>query len=318
MNDALLRSRLIRLAHTKPEFRRSILALLKEAGCEKLPEGGMRDNCEKKVEEGKDNDKKEGDKKAAAVKVAIKPDTEAFIQWVFNTQDAKTPLEVEKYINNVLHIDTQPMKASDPNVVKGPRFKAGDQVEIRADKHGDATTKAVYDQFNGKVGTVASTDGMDVLVEFKAGAAPIRFPGAQSPRGVGIYKYTPAYTIEGSPMMEMVYLPDPAAKPSHDALAEVEVYVGGGKPTETRHGRYYTGSVVKGAMGQKGFYFSCFPQQRTRVDPASETGFLPRSFNPHTGKVLYIGLIVKRPTDWKRQQADIEAKIEAATAGVPA
>ena len=31
----------------------------KEAGCEKLPEGGMRDNCEKKVEEGKKDDDKE-------------------------------------------------------------------------------------------------------------------------------------------------------------------------------------------------------------------------------------------------------------------
>jgi len=31
----------------------------KEAGCEKLPEGGMRDNCEKKVEEGKKSDKSE-------------------------------------------------------------------------------------------------------------------------------------------------------------------------------------------------------------------------------------------------------------------
>jgi hypothetical protein len=48
-----LRSGLIRLAHSKPEFRPAILPLLKEAGCEKLPEGGMRDNCEKKVEEGK-------------------------------------------------------------------------------------------------------------------------------------------------------------------------------------------------------------------------------------------------------------------------
>jgi hypothetical protein len=37
--------------------RKAILELA--AGCEKLPEGGMRDNCEKKVEEGKKKDDKE-------------------------------------------------------------------------------------------------------------------------------------------------------------------------------------------------------------------------------------------------------------------
>lgn len=47
-----LRSSLIRLAHTNPDLRPHLLPLLKEAGCEKLPEGGMRDNCEKKQEEG--------------------------------------------------------------------------------------------------------------------------------------------------------------------------------------------------------------------------------------------------------------------------
>jgi hypothetical protein len=41
---------LIKLGTTNPELRPHIRQLL--AGCEKLPEGGMRDNCEKKVEEG--------------------------------------------------------------------------------------------------------------------------------------------------------------------------------------------------------------------------------------------------------------------------
>lgn len=85
-----LRSRLIRLAAANPGLRADILPLLqeqadpashdqnkpesyyglpprapkfatteREAGCEKLPEGGMRDNCEKKQEEGKENKGKE-------------------------------------------------------------------------------------------------------------------------------------------------------------------------------------------------------------------------------------------------------------------
>lgn len=53
-----LRTKLIRLAHQNPALRADLLPLLKEAGCEKLPEGGMRDNCEAKVEEGEKADKK--------------------------------------------------------------------------------------------------------------------------------------------------------------------------------------------------------------------------------------------------------------------
>jgi len=40
----------------------------KTAGCEKLPEGGMRENCEKKVEEGKE--KEASDFRAAVIKLA--------------------------------------------------------------------------------------------------------------------------------------------------------------------------------------------------------------------------------------------------------
>lgn len=45
---------LIRLASSLPKGsaeRKAILTGLKNAGCEKLPEGKMRDNCEKKKEE---------------------------------------------------------------------------------------------------------------------------------------------------------------------------------------------------------------------------------------------------------------------------
>lgn len=52
-----LREQLIRLAYENPEIRDEILPLLKQAGCEKLPDA-LREQCEKKVEEGKKNDKK--------------------------------------------------------------------------------------------------------------------------------------------------------------------------------------------------------------------------------------------------------------------
>lgn len=61
---------LIKLGTTNPELRPHIRHLL--AGCEKLPEGGMRDNCEaKKNEGGKDDDKKEAADKTAGRGTAI-------------------------------------------------------------------------------------------------------------------------------------------------------------------------------------------------------------------------------------------------------
>lgn len=66
MSDRHLRSSLIRLASEHPEFRKDLLPLIKSAGCEKLPEGGMRENCEKKKEEGA--------KKEAAGKLPVEAD----------------------------------------------------------------------------------------------------------------------------------------------------------------------------------------------------------------------------------------------------
>jgi len=54
---------LVQLGVTNPELRPHIRSIL--AGCEKLPEGGMRDNCEKKQEEG-DGKKEASRSKSAA------------------------------------------------------------------------------------------------------------------------------------------------------------------------------------------------------------------------------------------------------------
>jgi hypothetical protein len=50
--------RALGIKHTRTAIKAYISGSDKTAGCEKLPEGGMRDNCEKKVEEGKDKPEK--------------------------------------------------------------------------------------------------------------------------------------------------------------------------------------------------------------------------------------------------------------------
>ena len=100
-----LRKKLIRLAHDKPELRAKlkpqILALANPS------------------------------RVASFGKVAIKPETEDFIEWALNTQSPMSPNEIEAFVNRQLGIKTsQPVKKR-----PGPRFQRGDQVEIKKDKH---------------------------------------------------------------------------------------------------------------------------------------------------------------------------------------
>jgi hypothetical protein len=239
-------------------------------------------------------------------KVAIKPETEEFIQWALNTQSPMSPHEVEAFVNRQLGIKTSEKVKKRP----GPRFQRGDQVEIKKDKHKlKGADPAPYHLFNGKIGTVVEVDGDDALVAFKGEPAPVRFQKAQAARGVGIYSYKPPYEIKGSAKIEMIY--EAGGKASPDAIATVEVYLGKGRGSEKRSGQYYTGHVTFASVGDNGFYFKGYPQQRMRVDPASEAGYQARTFNPSVGRVLYLGVFGSRPSRWKDELEKLRAEAAA-------
>lgn len=226
-------------------------------------------------------------------KTAVAQETVEFAEWVLLTQK---PLK-EEQIRNFLDRLGMPIQ---PPITKrqGPRFQKGDMVQIKKDKHTDAATSAPYVEFNGKVGTVTEIDGEDALVEFKGQGAPVRFVGAQKARGVGIYKYTPAFVVTGSPAVEIIY--QAGGQANDEQKIVVEKYLSRGKPGEQRMGYYYTGHLFNARTNAKGeVYFQVFPQQRVEIDPSSEAGFMARSFNPSLGKVLYIGALRSRPTHWK-------------------
>ena len=72
--EAALREDIIRMAHSLPkgsDGRKRLLATLKEAGCEKLKVPALREQCEKKVEEGKKKDEKKDEKKDDGKKAAL-------------------------------------------------------------------------------------------------------------------------------------------------------------------------------------------------------------------------------------------------------
>lgn len=246
------------------------------------------------------------EKLAGQDKVAISEATEAFRRWAISTQAPMSPGEVESFVNRQLGKPTMAPVTKRP----GARFQKGDSVEIKKDKHKDARFDiGPYQLYNGKIGTVSDSDGMDVLVSFPGQTEPVRFPGGQSAKGVGIYAYKEMKEVVGSQKFEMVYLADPTSKATDEQIRVVEVYVSRGR-TEKRPTDYYTGFASFASTSKEGqFYFKAQPQQRMRIDPAAEAGYEFRTFNPTKGKVFYIGLFGKRPSNWEEQLEDFESKM---------
>lgn len=278
MSDTVLRQRLIRVASQLPvgsAERRQVLALL-------APD-------------------------TLRSKVAVNQKTQDFVEWVVNTDPVPmTEAEIVKFVKGTLRMEIKPPIQKR----EGPRFQAGDRVQVKKDKHKDEATSGPYIEFNGKIGTVVGVDGQDALVKMDSGPSePVRFIGALKPRGVGLFKYTPAFVMEGSVAVEMVYYMDAEADVKEEQAVVVEQYMGRARQGEKRSMNYYTGHLFNARLNQAGqVYFQMFPQQRVEVDPESEAGFLARSFNPSKGKVLYIGrLNTDRPSGWEKELEKMRA-----------
>jgi len=247
---------------------------------------------------------------AAVTKEAISKETEQFVGWCAN-QKPMTKMEVIRELKKAGVKEILPPREKR----KGPRFQTGDTVLISVSKHKDESTIEPYKENDGKVGTVVGTDTAGASVQFKSGQ-PVMFPDAQKTRGVGIYRYTPPFTMEGSKKLELVYISEKPAKP--DRLIIVEQYLGRGKNRKLK-APYFTGHAFTARYNKAGgVYFSLFPQQRLHVDPQggkTEAGFAATSINPEKGKLLYMGVFNKRPSNWKKELEILQsANVPAMTA----
>lgn len=287
MSDTVLRQRLIRVASQLPKGsaeRRQVLALL-------APD-------------------------TLRSKVAVNQKTQDFVEWVVNNDPVPmTEAEVVKFLKGTLRMEIHPPKPPKPPGTA--RFSVGDRVQVKKDKHKDEATSGPYIEFNGKLGTVVAVvkneQGAkydDALVKMDSGPGePVRFPLALKSSGTGLMKYTPAFVMEGSVAIEMVYYMDAEAEVKEEQAVVVEQYMSRARQGEKRSMNYYTGHLFNARLNQAGqVYFQMFPQQRVEVDPESEAGFLARSFNPSKGKVLYIGrLNTDRPSGWEKELEKMRA-----------
>ena len=248
--------------------------------------------------------------KLAMEVTAFDQESSDFCEWAAN-QPPMTKMQTVSMLKHSGVEEILPPKEPRP----GPRFQEGDNVLISAHKHKDPETGEVYKEHDGKVGKVVGIHGMSVFVQFKSGH-PAEFPDGQKPRGVGIYKWTPAYDMEGSKKLEIIY--EAGGPVNADRVVTVQQYLGRGKSVE-RKVPYFTGHAFNARYNKSGgVYFSLFPQQRMHVDPqgqSTEAGFEATSMNPEVGRLHYMGLFGHRPSHWK---AELELLREAAQAGAHA
>lgn len=277
MNDQILRSKLIRLAHSNPELRGELLPLIAP-----------------------------NYKSASAEKVAVSEETEDFVEWCImknhklSVNECKTILDRLK----VPMIEAGEGKAP----TRGPLEK-GEMVRCDAAKNTNQLNTQVCEDHNGQIGSVIDVDGNALVVEFTDGVRNFgtgRFDGRESGSKTGLYRYTPsdAGGANTRAMVEVVYIKDQTKPPSKDRIEQVEKYVEKGTAQGEQRSRiYYTGNPLKQAVGKDGsYYFTVFAAQRDQF---------PTTINPTKGQVLYVGTLGKRPGAWQSEFAKMKAEAAA-------
>lgn len=246
-------------------------------------------------------------KQASSDKVAIKPDTEAFIAWAFQRDEAMNATSVQRFVERVTGREPiQPVDAPKPK--RGP-LEVGEKVIC--DKHRNSNEQNVdeCEQYHDRVGFVKARTSDGLTIQFyrpdtdQADSSAVAFfEGHASGKATGLYRWTPkADYQEGAVgkhvLIECVYLKGGTQAPPQRDIEALEKYVERGLAQgEHRSEIYYTGYVGKFAYNKQGeVYFVLSSQQRDR----------PTAINPKKGKMLYIGIAGKRPGGWKAEAQEM-------------
>ena len=159
-----------------------------------------------------------------------------------------------------------------------------------------------------------SADNSSVTLEMSDGTT-VYLPWGQKSRSTPLFKFSIAFQLKGSPLMEVIYMKEPGKAPvrKKQELQAIN-YLGRGGQGEQRSLNYYTGSCYGWRLNKQGQpYFEIGTQQRFQIDGTGcgkkpWDGPRPTSFNPVKGKVLYIGLLGHRPRGWEQKFAQIKAQ----------
>lgn len=244
----------------------------------------------------------------AAIKVAVSPDTEDFVEWVLATQKPMSESEVVRFLEAKLGRTPDPAPAKGQSGRKTGPLEIGEKVYVDRLKNTNTLNTDACEQYHNRVGTVSEKTPEGLVIQFYRGTKDIwseeltnekqLFNGFASGAKTGLFRYTPKSdyvesNVDRKVMFECVYLRggtsfDPSRAEQIEQYVEQGVLKG-----ESRSTVYYTGYVGRFAENQQGeIYFTLVAQQR---DSTATT------LNPKKGRLLYIGVIGKRPGGWKEE-----------------
>lgn len=253
----------------------------------------------------------------AAIKVAIAPDTEDFVEWVLATQKPMSESEMVRFLEAKLGRTPDPAPAKGQSGRKSPTtpLSVGEKVMVDKTKNANPLNTDACEQYHNRVAQIAEVTNEGLIVQFYRGnmdswadeltGEKQLFNGFQSGQKSGLYRWTPKSAIvENSTdkkiLFECVYLRGGTSVDTR-RMEQIEQYVEQGVlKGESRSTVYYTGLVGRFAENQQGeVYFGLVAQQRD----------VPTFINPKKGQLLYIGVAGKRPGGWVEEAVKLGLRV---------
>jgi hypothetical protein len=252
----------------------------------------------------------------AAIKVAIAPDTEDFVEWVLATHKPMTESEMVRFLELKLGRTPTPAPAKGQSGRKTGPLDIGEKVSIDKTKNTNTLNTDACELYHNRVGLVSEKATEGLVIQLYRGNVDIFseeltnekqfFNGFASGAKTGLYRYTPksAYVeanVDKGTLFEAVYLSG-GVNVDTRRMEQIEEYINKGTlQGENRSTVYYTGNIGRFAENQQGeVYFSIVAQQR---DTTATT------MNPKKGKLLYIGVAGKRPGGWKEEAIQLGLRV---------
>lgn len=243
----------------------------------------------------------------AAIKVAIAPDTEDFVEWVLATQKPMTESEMTRFLEMKLGRKPKPAPNKGVSSRSTGLLNVGEKVLVDKTKNTNTLNTDACERYHNRVAQVADKVPEGLIVQFYEGNNDIPsdnltqekqfFNGFASGSETGLYRWTPRTdyqerAVEKKTLFEVVYLKGGTAVDVRRTEAIEEYVQKGVLQGETRSTVYFTGVVGRFAENQQGeVYFTLSSMQRDT----------PTTISPKKGRLLYIGIAGKRPEGWKEE-----------------
>jgi ribosomal protein L21E len=250
-------------------------------------------------------------------RIAVGRDTEDFVEWVIATKmdDPMKPGEVERYLEAKLGREAERPVEGAPSSRKTGPLQEGETVKVDKNKNTNPLNTDHCELYHNRVGVVTKATPESLTVAFYDGdvdhpstnlSGDVQlFEGTASGAKTGLYRHTPRTdyienAVDKKVMFEIVYFKG-GDKVDVTRAEDIEAYVEtGALRGEHRSLNYLSGYVGKFAYSKTGeLYFTFASPQRTT----------PTTVSPTKGKLLYLGILGKRPSGWAAEAEKLGLRI---------